>query len=209
VGHIAPRYGAGQLASDGLNAQFPLSSAVMRGLAQVKFWGVTADATQRSYTPDQVAAFFSADIATDEYNYSTTREDAAMTLEELLMNRRLGIRRDVAITDKITATTTGATLIVRWGQRGRIGSGPIKPRARALAQTLVPWFDLNEVDNLPAPLPMRAGESWSANLALPVPPAPQDKEMALAVREQRARFEKELQRMAHHRHEHTPLFLRR
>ncbi len=82
--------------------QFPLTSAVLRELAQVKFFGATATATQRAYTPDQVAGFFSSDLATDEYNFSTLREDTAMTLEELLMNRRLGIQRDVAITDKIT-----------------------------------------------------------------------------------------------------------
>jgi hypothetical protein len=208
-GNIAPRYSAGQLASDALSAQFPLSSAAMRGLAQVKFIGVTADATQRAYTPDQVGLFFSGDIATDEYNYSTSREDAAMTLEELLMSRRLNIQRDMAITDKITAGTTGSTLIVRWGQRGRIGAAAIRPRARAVAQALVPWFNLGEVDSLPAPLPMRVGESWTANLALPAPPPLRSTEMALSVREQRHRFEKELQRMAHHRHEHRPLLLQR
>lgn len=203
-GNIAPRYFGGQLTSDTLSALFPLSSAAMRGLAQVKFAGATADATQRSYTPQQVGSFFSGDLGTDEYNYTTTREDAAMTLEELLMNRRLGIQRDVAFTDKITAGTTGSTLIVRWGQRGRIGSGQIKPRARAVAQALVPWFDANQVDGLPAPLQMRAGESWSANLALPAPPPAPSNEMALAVREQRARWRKELERMAHHRHADAP-----
>jgi hypothetical protein len=208
-GHIAPRYAAGQLASNALSTQFPLTSAAMRGLAQVKFFGASADGTQRGYTPAHVAGFFSADVATDEYNYSTVFEDAAMTLEELLMSRRLGIQRDVAITDKIGAGTTGSTLIVRWGQRGRVGSAAIKPRARALAQALVPWFDAAEVDNLPAPLPMRAGESWNANLALPAAPTTQHGERALSAREQRQRFEKELQRMAHHRHERTPLFLQR
>jgi hypothetical protein len=208
-GNIAPRYGAGQLASQTLSGQFPLTSAVMRGLAQVKFFGAAADATQRGYTPDQVAGLFSADIATDEYNYSTSFEDAAMTLEELLMSRRLNIQRDMAITDKIGVGTTGSTLIVRWGQRGRVGTAAIRPRARALAQALVPWLDASEVDALPAPLAMRAGESWSANLSLPAPPTAQRSEMALAVREQRYRFEKELQRMAHHRHERMPRFLQR
>jgi hypothetical protein len=203
-GNIAPRYGAGQLASNTLATQFPLTSAVMRGLAQVKFFGATADATQRGYTPDQVAGFFSADIATDEYNYSTIYEDAAMTLEELLMSRRLGFQRDVAITDKIDAATTGSMLIVRWGQRGRVGSGTLKPRARALAQALVPWFDANEVDNLPAPLPMRAGESWSANLALPAPPHIAPREAPLLTREQQARMRWELRRMQHHQHAQSP-----
>ena len=184
--------------------QFPLTSAALAGLAQVKFFGVTADATQRSYAPNEVAVFFSADIATDEYNYSTSREDAAMTLEELLMSRRLNIQRDVAITDKITGGTTSNTLIVRWGQRGRVGAAAVKPRARALAQALVPWFNASEVDNLPAPLQMRAGESWTANLALPAPPFAATREAPLLTREQQARLRWELRRMQHHQHELAP-----
>jgi len=198
-GNIAPRSNAGQLASNALSTQFPLTSAVMRGLAQVKFLGASADATQRAYSPNDVSGFFGSDTATDEYNYTTVYEDAAMTLEELLMNRRLGIQRDVAITDKITASSTSSTLIVRWGQRGRIGSSTIKPRARALAQALVPWFDAGQVDSLPPPLPMRAGESWSANLALPAPPIAA-REEPLLTREQQARLQWELRRMQHHRH---------
>lgn len=203
--NIEPRYSARQLSSDTVTATFPLSSAVMQGLAQVKFKGTIADANQRAYTPDQVAAFFSADIATDEYNYSTPREDVAMTLEELLMNRRQGIQRDKAVTDKITASTTASTLIVRWGQRGRIGSASIKPRARAIAQTLVPWFDLNEIDNLPAPLAMRAGQSWNANLVLPAPPGmAAEREQPLLTREQQWQLRKQLQRLQHHQHAQGP-----
>jgi hypothetical protein len=202
--NIAPRFAAGQLASDVLSLQFPLTSAVLRGLAQVKFVGATADAAQRAYTPIEIAVSFTSDIATDEYNYTTAREDAAMTLEELLMSRRRSIQRDMAITDKITAGTTGNTLLVRWGQRGRIGDAAIKPRARALAQALVPWFDANEVDNLPLPLAMRPDESWVANLALPAPLPAANREMALSMREQRDRFQKELRRMAHHRDQRAP-----
>jgi hypothetical protein len=202
--NVSPRYQARQLASDALSVQFPLTSAALAALAQVKFWGVTADDTQRIYTPDQVAGFFSADAATDEYNYSTSREDAAMTLEELLMNRRLNIQRDVAITDKITAGTTSSTLIVRWGQRGRVGAAAVQPRARALAQALVPWFDVSEVANLLTPLPMRAGESWTANLALPAPPFAAAREAPLLTREQQARLRWELRRMQHHQHALAP-----
>ena len=200
-GNIGPRYANRQLMSDSLRINFGLASSEMNGLAQVKFIGATANDTQRGYTPDQVAAFFSVDRATDEYNYSTQYEDLAMTLEEFLMHRRLGILRDKGITDKITANTTSANLIVRWGQRGRVGDANIKPRVRAIVQQLTPWIDTSFVDTLPAPIQMRPGESWSANLALPAPP---HKAMALqeqlATREQIWRFNKELQRMEHHRH---------
>ncbi|MEP6607322.1 MAG: hypothetical protein ABJA83_01445 [Burkholderiaceae bacterium] len=168
-GNIEPRYPS-QLPSTLMTSMFPLQSAQMMGLAQVKFAGATADATQRAYTPNDVAGFFAADRATDEYNYSTSREDIAMTFEEFMMVRNHGWRRDVAITDKITATTTSSSLIVRWGQRGRVGEAAIKPRARFAVQQLAPWVDPVEVDTLPAPIAMRTGDSWASNLVVPVPP---------------------------------------
>ncbi|HXF46131.1 MAG TPA: hypothetical protein VNK91_08430, partial [Burkholderiaceae bacterium] len=168
--NIGPRYTQRQLPSDLLDQQLPLTSAIMRGLAQVKFFGAIADATQRAYTPQQVAGFFSADRATDEYSYSTTREDIAMLLEEFMMFHRHGARRDVAITDKIGPGTTGNTLIVRWGQRGRLAEPAIQPRVKLALRHIAPWIDEALVDALPAPLAMRAGESWNANLVLPAPP---------------------------------------
>ena len=169
-GNIEPRFQARQLPSDQVSASFPLLSPQLPGLAQVKFFGATANATQRAYTPNDVANFFAADRATDEYNYSTTREDIAMTFEEFMMFRNHAWRRDVAITDKIGPATTSNSLIVRFGQRGRIGEATIKPRARFAVGELAPWVALTEVDNLPAPIAMRAGDSWANNLIVPAPP---------------------------------------
>lgn len=167
--NIEPRYPA-QLPSTLMTAAFPLQSTQMAGLAQVKFFGATATATQTAYTSDVVASFFAADRATDEYNYSNAREDLAMTFEEFMMVRNHAWRRDVAITDKITPTTSSSNLIVRWGQRGRIGEASIKPRARYAVEHLAPWVALTEVDNLAAPIALRAGESWAANQIVPAPP---------------------------------------
>ncbi|HZA96194.1 MAG TPA: hypothetical protein VE421_08645 [Burkholderiaceae bacterium] len=169
-GNISPRFQAQQLPSDQLAASFPLQSTQLAGLAQVKFFGATAGATQRAYTPNDVANFFAADRATDEYNYSTTREDLAMTFEEFMMVRNHAWRRDVAITDKIGPNTTSANLIVRFGQRGRIGEPAIKPRVRFAVGELTPWVDLATVDSLPAPIAMRVGDTWANNLVVPVPP---------------------------------------
>lgn len=171
-GNIEPRFPA-QLPSTLMTNMYPLQSAEMAALAQVKFFGAAATTAQRAYTPADIANFFAPDRATDEYGYSTTREDLAMTFEEFMMTRNHGWRRDVAITDRITATTTSGTLIVRWGQRGRIGEAAIKPRAQVAVQELAPWVlqaDANAINNLPAPLAMRAGDSWAGNLALPAPP---------------------------------------
>ena len=172
-GNISPRFQSQQLPSDQLSASFPLQSAQLAGLAQVKFFGATADATQRGYTPNDVANFFAADRASDEYSYSTRREDLAMTFEEFMMVRNHLWRRDVAITDKIGPATTSANLIVRFGQRGRIGEATIKPRLQLVVQELAPWVlqaDPNAVASLPAPIAMRAGDSWDSNLIVPAPP---------------------------------------
>ena len=171
--NISPRFQAQQLPSDQLTSSFPLQSAQLAGLAQVKFFGATADATQRAYTPNDIAGFFAADRSTDEYSYSTTREDLAMTFEEFMMVHNHGWRRDVAITDKIGPATTSGNLIVRYGQRGRVGEVAVKPRAQVAVQALAPWVlqaDPNAVTNLPAPIAMRAGDSWTGNLVLPAPP---------------------------------------
>jgi hypothetical protein len=62
-------------------------------------------------------------------------------------------------------------LIVRWGQRGRIGEAGVKPRAELVVGALAPWVSPSVVQNLPPPIQMRPGESWAANLALPAPPS--------------------------------------
>ncbi len=155
----------------------------MKALAEIQFvTGPVSDgtlvngipySTLKTYTPTQVAGFFAPDIATDEYNYSTPREDITMTFEEVMMSRNHNWRRDVAITDKATASSTSDTLIVRWGQRGRVGEPSIKPRAEFAVSQLAPWVlqaDPNAVTNLPAPIAMRPGESWKANLVVPAPP---------------------------------------
>ena len=196
--NIAGRYVDGRLTSDTVPAQFPLQSDILRGLGQVKFQGATADIEQRSYTPLQVAEFFGADLATDEYSYSTSREDVAMTLEEFLMSHRLGIARDVAFTDPIPADATSSSMIVRWGQRGRIGEPALAPRAQAIVRELAPWVDAGEVERLPAPIALRSGESWAANLS-PSAAASRGPSMA-AQKAQKAQFRKELRRMLHHRH---------
>jgi hypothetical protein len=189
---IGPIFQARELPSDLLAAQLPLQSQPMFALAQVKFFGAQASETQKSYTPQQVAGFFAPDRATDDYNYATTREDFAMVFEEFMMFRNHQWRRDFAVTDKIAAGATSASVIVRWGQRGRIGESNIKPRARLVVQNAAPWVDLNQVDALPPPMPMRAGESWADNLALPAPPPSGMAAIAAAGRRAYTREEEQL-----------------
>jgi hypothetical protein len=181
--NIAARFNSRQLPSDQLTSALPLQSAQMRALAQVMFISGPAASpstdvggfpysTLTGFSATQVGGFFGADRASDTYNYSTTREDIAMLFEEFMLARNHGFRRDVAITEKITAATTSATLTVRWGQRGRVGDAAVKPRVQQTVQALAPWVlvaDANAVTALPAPLLMRAGDSWQSNLCLPAP----------------------------------------
>lgn len=155
-----------QVASDALP---PLNSVVLKDLAKVKFLGVSASPAQRQYTPGFIALEFAPDSANDDYNYSNPREHIAMLFEEFMQQKNHGFRRDFAITDKIVAGSTGNSIIVRWGQRGRVGDPNVRPSVRQAVQALAPWVDLATVDTLPAPIAMRAGDSWNGNLALPAP----------------------------------------
>jgi hypothetical protein len=190
-GNIAPRYSASQLPSDRLAALYPLQSAEMKALAEIKFiTGPVSDgtlvngipySTLKTYTPAQVGAFFAPDRATDEYSYSTIREDLTMTFEEVMMVRNHNWRRDVAMTDKATPTSTSDTLVVRWGQRGRIGETQIRPRAQFVVGEIAPWLDAAAtVGALPPPIAMRPGESWKANLVVPAPPGGMASAMAFS-----------------------------
>jgi len=154
--------------SDSLSITYPLLSNEMRSLAQVSFAGNEASNTQKAYQPTDIEQFFSPDVATDYYAYSTTREDFAMLFEELMMQSRYQVFRDVAITNQPTGENISARdYIVTWGQRGRIGNDSIKPRVAYSASRVLPEFDssaaLAQVDT---PIAMIAGANWLDNLAI-------------------------------------------
>lgn len=154
------------LISDQLTAKYPLNSAEMASLANVSFRGESATAQQKSYIPSDISSFFSADTASDYYAYSTRREDAAMLFEEAMMSHRLGIQRDVAVTDK-PDTVSAETIKVDWGQRGRVGNDSLQNRAAFVINEIFPEFDATTlVKNLPQPIPMTQGATWSENLAI-------------------------------------------
>ncbi|WDD97285.1 hypothetical protein [Thalassomonas actiniarum] len=154
--------------SDQLAVAYPLQSDNMRALAQVSFGDGNASNTQKAYTPADVSGFFSADQATDFYNYASEREDYAMLFEELMMFSRYDIVRDVAVTNQPAGEMIFAgDYIVNWGQRGRIGDDDIKPRVSYVARRVLPDFDADSVLNsLPAPIAMTAGNNWVENLGI-------------------------------------------
>jgi hypothetical protein len=159
-------------ASQSLHEQLPFFSTVLQGLARVLSYGDTPDAAQRSLQPADIASLFAADRVNDDYSYSVptgaafSREDAAMLVEETMMQLRYGVMRDVAVTPPIGTTTTSANLVVTWGQRGRIGEAAIRPRVKLVLAQTMPWINPIEVDGLKAPVAMRAGQTWGDNLKL-------------------------------------------
>jgi hypothetical protein len=142
----------------------------MRGLARVLSYGDAPTATQIAYQPLDVVRFFSQDRVNDDYSYSVasgasfSREDTAMLIEEALMQRRFNVWRDFAITDKLQSGANSADLTVAWGQRGRIGEAAIRPRLQLVLAEIMPWLPADFADGLGAPLALRTGSSWGANL---------------------------------------------
>ncbi|NQY50419.1 MAG: hypothetical protein HRT50_15200 [Colwellia sp.] len=154
--------------SDQLAISLPLASQEMRDLGQVSFAGETANQTQKNYLPTDIEGFFSPDRATDFYAYSSKREDYAMLFEELMMQSRFGILRDVAITNQpIGDNISARDYIVTWGQRGRIGDNKLTARVLFSARRVLPEFDSQAaMDLIATPIAMTVGNNWLENLTI-------------------------------------------
>ena len=163
--------------SDQLSVALPLQSRVMRDLAQVSFAGERANASQQAYLPNDIKNIFSLDSATDYYAYSSLREDYAMLFEELMMQSRFQVFRDVAITNQpIGNNISGQDYIVTWGQRGRIGETTIKPRVAFTATRVLPEFDTNStLLTIPTPIALTEGNNWLENLSISPSPVASSK----------------------------------
>jgi len=154
--------------SDKLAINLPLVSQEMVDLGQVSFAGNTATEIQKTYLPADIESFFEPDRASDYYAYSSLREDYAMLFEELMMQSRFNVNRDVAITNQPTGSNVSANdYIVTWGQRGRIGDNKLIERALFTANRVLPEFDSQTaINQLAQPIPMIVGNNWLENLVI-------------------------------------------
>ena len=154
--------------SEILSLTYPLLGDELYNLAKVSFLGEAANTTQTSYLPTDVAQLFSQEQANSYYSYSSEREDYAMLFEELMMQVRYSVLRDVAITNNPSGSFISASdYIVEWGQRGRIGESQIKTRAAFVANRVLPEFDsTTAINNLAAPIEMIKADNWIENLTL-------------------------------------------
>ncbi len=189
------------LISDQVSKTYPLTSTEMMGLANVSFLGAAASNVQKTYQASDVSTFFSTDIASDFYAYSSTREDTAMLFEEAMMSHRYQILRDVAITNK-PAILTADSLIIDWGQRGRIAQDSLENRAALVIDEMLPELNgISLVESLPEPINMVQGQSWRQTLAIsPANTQLKGQSNAAAINAE-SRFEAEL-RLSGDRHQH-------
>ncbi|BFL83505.1 hypothetical protein LFREDSHE_19550 [Shewanella baltica] len=173
----------------------------MMGLANVRFLGAAASNAQKAYQPSDVSTFFSTDIASDFYAYSSTREDTAMLFEEAMMSYRYQILRDVAVTNK-PAVLTADTLIIDWGQRGRIAQDSLENRAALVIDEILPELDgISLIESLPEPIAMTQGQSWRQTLAISPANAQLKGQNNAPANDVLPRFEPEL-RLSGDRHRH-------
>ena len=189
------------LISDQVSKTYPLTSTEMMGLANVSFLGAAASNVQKTYQASDVSTFFSADIASDFYAYSSTREDTAMLFEEAMMSYRYQILRDVAVTNK-PAILTADSLIIDWGQRGRIAQDSLENRAALVIDEMLPELNgISLIESLPEPINMVQGQSWRQTLAIsPANTHLKGQSNAAAINAE-SRFEAEL-RLSGDRHQH-------
>lgn len=189
------------LISDQVSKTYPLTSTEMMGLANVSFLGAAASNVQKTYQASDVSTFFSADIASDFYAYSSTREDTAMLFEEAMMSYRYQILRDVAVTNK-PAILTADSLIIDWGQRGRIAQDSLENRAALVIDEMLPELNgISLIESLPEPMNMVQGQSWRQTLAIsPANTHLKGQSNAAAINAE-SRFEAEL-RLSGDRHQH-------
>ncbi|MCU8036286.1 MAG: hypothetical protein WC024_16115 [Shewanella sp.] len=189
------------LISDQVSKTYPLTSTEMMGLANVSFLGAAASNVQKTYQASDVSTFFSTDIASDFYAYSSTREDTAMLFEEAMMSYRYQILRDVAVTNK-PAILTADSLIIDWGQRGRIAQDSLENRAALVIDEMLPELNgISLVESLPEPINMVQGQSWRQTLAIsPANTQLKGQSNATAINAE-SRFEAEL-RLSGDRHQH-------
>jgi hypothetical protein len=106
----------------------------------------------------------------DDYSYSlpsgstVPREDAAMLVEEALVQLRYGVLRDFGITPRVPEGGTSADQTLVWGQRGRIGDPALRGRLQLVLADVMPWLPASELSRLAAPIQLRAGLTWGQNL---------------------------------------------
>ena len=148
---------------DQLTAMEPLTSTVWSSLGSVLYRGADATTQQKTMSSEFVGTEFSNDVASDTYSYSSIWEDTAMLFEEVMMKRTFNADRDIIIVDAYEEFSC-AQVLVRWGQRGRLGNPLVIERAQFIMAQLLPELDMDEFfANQPTPTQSTVGISYCLN----------------------------------------------
>ncbi|MCJ8319166.1 MAG: hypothetical protein MJK12_06010 [Colwellia sp.] len=137
----------GQCIHQRLVEQFPLTSTMWQGLAKVLYQGEVSSAEQRNYTPTDVGIEFAADISTATYGFTNEWEDTAMAFDSLMLKYRFDADGDVLIVpnfDLLSDDITCEQLVIKWGQRGRLGEPNVLARSQLVIAAMLPELDLAE-----------------------------------------------------------------
>ncbi len=134
-----------------LTSQWPLTSSVWSGLADVLFHGESASDEQKDMTPLDVGNIFASDYALDTYSYSSDWEDAALLFEAYMMKLHFNADRDIAIVPYFEALNCDNTLI-KWGQRGRVGADVVFDRSSFVVREIFPEMQTGLSGSPPVPL---------------------------------------------------------
>lgn len=155
--------------SDALTASQPLTSQLWLDLAAVMYLGETASSQQRSLTALQVGEALENDGASDDYGYTTIREDVAMLFAESMMKYLFDVDRDVGYTNRPQNDDPFCDdYIVAWGMRSRIADSNVRDRAEFVVSAVYPDENFSLFfQGLVPPEFMRSGEGWCDNLILP------------------------------------------
>lgn len=150
-----------------LTREHPLRSTLILDLARIFFHGVTPTQEQLALLPDDVVDAFASDGAVDFYSYASVFEDVADLHDAILMSYHHGFEKDIGIVG--TEGDMRAEAIVAWGQRGRMTDANVVERLRLVIDEMYPGDAQSlhgYVNDRPAPLSMRRGETWAANRVL-------------------------------------------
>lgn len=143
AGHLTPGNVADTLAptsvSETLDVNFPLQDATLFDLADVLYRGLDPDAFLIALTATQVGSLFEADVANDDYAYSSIYEDTAMLFEEVMMKIHYDIDREMVYATPLnTDLSSCSDFSFDWTHINRFADTDVRPRVKYVVDGLLP-----------------------------------------------------------------------
>ncbi len=127
-----------------LHDSSPLLSATIKALAEVRYRGGDATEMQKAITPETVGSEFHNDGSLSFYSYVTRLEDVAMLFEAAMMKQHYGFDFLIGVTNVPEQEEPACDdYILGWGQRNRLATALVSPRAKLVAGAILPDVDWN------------------------------------------------------------------